>query len=78
MVGYKFCFFSCLCFWSPSRRASSWRGFNREKRFVDPVLRPIERVLYCATGVDENHEMRWTEYAIAMLLFSLVSMIVLA
>jgi K+-transporting ATPase ATPase A chain len=27
--------------------------------------------------VDENHEMRWTEYAIAMLLFSLVSMVVL-
>jgi len=27
--------------------------------------------------VDETHEMRWTEYAISMLLFSLVSMVVL-
>ena len=53
------------------------RVFNREKTFMDPVLRPIERVLYRLTGVDEAHEMRWTEYAIAMLLFSLVSMIVL-
>ncbi|HEX6502886.1 MAG TPA: potassium-transporting ATPase subunit KdpA [Terriglobales bacterium] len=53
------------------------RVFNREKTFMDPVLRPIERLLYRVTGVDENHEMRWTEYAIAMLLFSLVSMIVL-
>ena len=53
------------------------RVFNREKTFMDPVLRPIERVLYRVTGVDENHEMRWTEYAISMLLFSLVSMIVL-
>ena len=53
------------------------RVFNREKTFMDPVLRPIERLLYGATGVDENHEMRWTEYAIAMLLFSVVSMIVL-
>jgi K+-transporting ATPase ATPase A chain len=44
---------------------------------MDPVLRPIERVLYRVTGVDENHEMRWTEYAVAMLLFSVVSMIVL-
>lgn len=53
------------------------RVFNREKTFMDPVLRPLERLLYRVTRVDENHEMRWTEYAIAMLLFSLVSMIVL-
>jgi K+-transporting ATPase ATPase A chain len=53
------------------------RVFNRERTFMDPVLRPIERVLYRVTGVDEAHEMRWTEYAITMLLFSLVSMIVL-
>ena len=46
------------------------RVFNREKTFFDPLLRPLERLLYRLTGVDENHEMRWTEYAIAMLLFS--------
>ncbi len=53
------------------------RVFNREKTFMDPVLRPLERLLYRVTGVDETHEMRWTEYAISMLLFSAVSMIVL-
>src|SRR6201982_4238994 len=53
------------------------RVFNREKTFMDPVLRPVERLLYRVTGVDENHEMRWTEYAVAMLLFSGVSMLVL-
>ena len=53
------------------------RVFSRERTFVDPVLRPIEKLLYRGTGVDENHEMRWTEYAISMLLFSVVSMIVL-
>ena len=53
------------------------RVFNREKTFMDPVLRPIERLLYRVTGVDEKHEMRWTEYAISMLLFSMVSMLVL-
>ncbi len=53
------------------------RVFNREKTFLDPVLRPIERVVYRLTGVDEKHEMRWTEYAIAMLLFSGVSMALL-
>lgn len=53
------------------------RVFNREKTFMDPVLRPIERLLYLVTGVDEDHEMRWTEYATSMLLFSMVSMIAL-
>ncbi|HYN16050.1 MAG TPA: potassium-transporting ATPase subunit KdpA [Terriglobales bacterium] len=53
------------------------RVFNREKTFMDPVLRPIERLLYRVTGVDENHEMRWTEYAGSMLLFSAVSMLLL-
>src|SRR5215467_10676555 len=51
--------------------------FNRDRTFLDPVLRPIERLLYRVCGVDENHEMRWTEYAIAMLLFSAASMVVL-
>jgi K+-transporting ATPase ATPase A chain len=51
--------------------------FNREKTFLDPVLRPIERLIYKLTRVDEKREMRWTEYAVAMLLFSAVSMLVL-
>lgn len=37
------------------------------------IIRPIERLLYRLTGVNETREMRWTEYAISMLLFSLVS-----
>jgi K+-transporting ATPase ATPase A chain len=53
------------------------RVFSRERTFMDPVLRPLERLVYRASGVDERHEMRWTEYAVAMLLFSLVSMLVL-
>ena len=53
------------------------RVFNRERTFLDPVLRPIERLIYRMTGVDEDHEMKWTEYAAAMLLFSVVSMLLL-
>ena len=53
------------------------RVFNRERTFLDPVLRPIERLIYKLCFVDENHEMRWTEYAFAMLLFSVVSMLLL-
>ncbi|HKN60393.1 MAG TPA: potassium-transporting ATPase subunit KdpA [Candidatus Acidoferrales bacterium] len=53
------------------------RVFSGEKTFFDPVARPVERLLYRLTGVDETKEMPWTEYAVAMLLFSAVSMIVL-
>jgi K+-transporting ATPase ATPase A chain len=53
------------------------RVFNRERTFMDPVLRPVERFIYRVTAVDENREMGWIEYAISMLLFSVVSMVVL-
>ena len=53
------------------------RVFSRERTFLDPLLRPVERLLYRLTGVDESHEMRWTEYATTMLVFSAVSMLVL-
>ncbi len=53
------------------------RVFQREKTFLDPVLRPVERLIYRTTGVDEEHEMGWIEYAVAMLLFSAAGMLVL-
>ncbi|MEQ1730243.1 MAG: potassium-transporting ATPase subunit KdpA, partial [Vicinamibacterales bacterium] len=53
------------------------RVFARQRTWLDPVLRPFERLVYRLTGVDEAREMRWTEYAVALLLFSVVSMLVL-
>jgi K+-transporting ATPase ATPase A chain len=53
------------------------RVFSRERTFLDPVARPIERLLYRLTGVDEDHEMRWAEYAVTMLLFSGMTMLLL-
>ncbi|NDQ55598.1 MAG: potassium-transporting ATPase subunit KdpA [Acidipila sp.] len=51
--------------------------FTRKKTFLDTVLRPLERLVYRLTGVDETREMSWIEYGAAMLLFSLVSMLLL-
>jgi K+-transporting ATPase ATPase A chain len=51
--------------------------FSGEKTFLDFALRPLERLLYRVTGVDETREMRWTEYATTMLLFSGASMLLL-
>ena len=53
------------------------RVFSGERTFLDPVLRPVERLIYRLTRVDQEREMKWTEYAISMLLFSAVSMLVL-
>src|SRR5437763_5449215 len=53
------------------------RVFNGERTFLHPVLRPVERLIYRLTGVNEEHEMRWTEYAAAMLMFSVVSLLLL-
>ena len=51
--------------------------FSGERTFLDPLLRPIERLLYRVTCVDEKREMRWTEYAFTMLLFSGATMLLL-
>jgi K+-transporting ATPase ATPase A chain len=53
------------------------RVFERQKTFLDSLLRPVERLIYRLCGVDENKEMRWTEYGTTMLFFSAVSLILL-
>lgn len=32
--------------------------FSKEKTFLDPALRPIERAIYHLCSIDESHEMR--------------------
>src|SRR6201996_9453332 len=50
------------------------RVFQREHTFLDRLLSPVERFIYRATHVDPSSEMRWTEYSVAMLLFSVASL----
>src|SRR3984893_11490413 len=52
------------------------RVFERERTWLDPLMRPLERLIYRLTGIDETHEMRWTEYSIVMLTFSAATMLV--
>jgi len=53
------------------------RVFSDQHTFIDPVLRPVERAIYRVCGVQPGTEMTWPEYAVAMLLFSLVGMLLL-
>jgi K+-transporting ATPase ATPase A chain len=60
---------------TPPLGAFMTRVFNREKTWLDVLLRPVEKLIYRLTRVDENTEMEWKEYALAMLLFSGVSLV---
>ncbi|MCC7377062.1 MAG: potassium-transporting ATPase subunit KdpA [Verrucomicrobiales bacterium] len=45
------------------------------RTWLDPVLRPMERLTYRCLGVRPDHEQRWTDYAKSMLLFSAVGLV---
>jgi potassium-transporting ATPase potassium-binding subunit len=51
------------------------RVLEGQKTFLDPVLRPIERLLYRTCGIHADQEMTWQQYSIAMLIFSFVSLL---
>src|ERR1700736_3455973 len=53
------------------------RVFAHEPTFLDPVLEPIERLIYRVCRVRPGSEMTCSEYAIAMLVFSMVGMLML-
>ena len=50
------------------------RVLEGERTWLDPVLRPIERLIYKLSGVNATQEMNWREYAFAMLGFSAVTL----
>jgi K+-transporting ATPase ATPase A chain len=49
--------------------------FERRRTWLDPVLVPIERLLYKLTLINPDEEMKWTEYLASMLLFSFVTLL---
>src|SRR5512139_429394 len=53
------------------------RVFSGQRTWLDPMLGPIERLVYRLSGIDPARPMAWTEYASTTLAFSVVSMLVL-
>ena len=51
--------------------------FTNKKAPGDRFFKPLERLVYRITGVNPEGEQRWTTYAISVLAFSLVSVLVL-
>jgi potassium-transporting ATPase potassium-binding subunit len=49
--------------------------FDNRRTFLAPIVGPIELALYRIAGVEPDVEMKWHEYAIAMVLFGGVCML---
>jgi K+-transporting ATPase ATPase A chain len=44
------------------------------KTFLDPVIKPFEKITYKLLGVDPGKEQDWKQYSISMLVFSFLTM----
>jgi potassium-transporting ATPase potassium-binding subunit len=51
------------------------RVLEGERTWLDPVLRPVERMIYKLCLVDATSEMKWSQYAFAMLGFTAVGVV---
>ncbi len=51
------------------------RVIEGERTWLDPVLRPFERLIYKLCGVRADKEMNWREYTFAMLGFAAVTLV---
>jgi len=50
--------------------------YQGEHTFLDPVLGPLERFVYRVSGVKSDEDMNWKTYAIAVMVFNVLGLIV--
>lgn len=50
------------------------RVYQGERTFLDPLLRPVERVIYRLCGISPEQEMDWKTYTFAMLIFNFLGL----
>lgn len=54
--------------------ARVWQG---ESTWLDPILKPVEHLIYLACGVRRDHSQNWIGYTVSLLAFSAASFVVL-
>ncbi len=54
-----------------------FRVFQGERTFLSPVLGGLERGIFRLSGIDPGVEMKWTSYAVALLVFNLAGIVLL-
>ena len=50
--------------------------YDGERTFLSPVLEPIERGIYRLAGIKPSVESNWKRYALALLLFNFIGLVV--
>jgi K+-transporting ATPase ATPase A chain len=48
------------------------RVFSGQRTLLDPVARPLERLIYRLARVDSQREMSWKQYAVSFVLFTFI------
>lgn len=54
-----------------------FKVFTGGRTFLDRVAQPLERFIYRLTGAEAEKEMGWREYALALLVFNFIGMVLL-
>ncbi|MFA4885164.1 MAG: potassium-transporting ATPase subunit KdpA, partial [Desulfotomaculaceae bacterium] len=54
-----------------------FKVYTGERTPLDRVLRPLERLIYRFVGVEVEKEMGWREYAVALLVFNFLGIVLL-
>ena len=70
-------YFALVVAVTPVLGAYMKRVFSGERTFLDPVLRPIERVIYGLCRVDAGKDQTWIEWTVAMLVVNAASLFLL-
>ena len=51
------------------------RVYEGESVGLNRLLAPVERLIYRLSGVNPKEEMRWTDYAVGLLVFNLLGIL---
>jgi K+-transporting ATPase ATPase A chain len=49
--------------------------YQGERTVLDPILGPVERLIYRVSGIRPDDEMSWKTYALALMLFNLIGLL---
>lgn len=75
--GLLLAFFVLVLLPAPLLGRYLYRAMEGQKTLLSPVLQPVERLCYRLAGVDERAEQSWQTYALALLAFTALSLLVL-
>lgn len=70
-------FFALVLLPAPSLGRYLFRAMEGQKTLLSPVFQPVERLCYRIAGIDSEAEQDWKTYALALLAFTLASLLTL-